>query len=454
MQKEKSTRSPLWIEGGRVIDPSENRDEYGSIYAVDGKIVNGLSAEQKAHAHRIDASSCIVCPGFVDIHVHLRDPGQTHKEDIGSGTQAAAAGGFTSIVCMPNTSPPVDNVGILALVKKTIGEKAVINVFPTACITLGMEGEQLSNIGSLYENGVVAITDDGACIQSNEVMRRAVEYAAMFDLCVMDHCQDAALTQKAVMHEGQWSLRLGLRGWPSAAEDIIVQRNITLAHYTGAHIHLQHISSARSVDMIRQAKAEGTKITAEATPHHLHLSDECLRDYDTRFKVNPPLRTAKDQEALLVGLLDGTLDCIATDHAPHTNDEKEQEFDYAPFGMIGLETALPVALEVLYHSQRTDLSSIIACMTHRPAEVLKLDKGSLKPGAEADITIFDPNQLWVVDEEHVHGRSSNSPWLGRELRGRVKKTIVSGKIVFEDGENLVKNSLASINDPMALLTMS
>ena len=415
-----------------MIDPVVGRDAQGDVFAVEGQIVPELSAEQKAKAEQINARGLVVCPGLVDIHVHLREPGQTHKEDIGSGSQAAAAGGFTSIVCMPNTSPPVDNVGILEQVKKAIAEKAVVNVFPTGCITLGMAGQQLTNIGSLCEGGVVAITDDGLCVQSNEIMRRAVEYSSMFDLCVMDHCQDASLTQGAVMHEGEWSLRLGLRGWPSAAEDIIVQRNITLAAYTRAHIHLQHISSARSVAMIRQAKAEGIPITAEATPHHLSMTDECLRDYDTLFKVNPPLRSAEDRTAVIEGLLNGTLDCIASDHAPHTPDEKEQEFDDAPFGMLGLETTLPVALKVLYHSKRTDLPFVIACLTHRPAKVLKLGKGTLQPGAGADITLFDPEEPWVVEKDMLHSRSHNSPWLGQQLLGRIKRTIVNGKVVYTD----------------------
>ena len=421
----------LWIDGGRVIDPSSGRDAVEPIYVVGDTLVSSLEKAQEERAQRIDASGLVVCPGLVDIHVHLREPGQTHKEDIGSGSQAAAAGGFTSIVCMPNTSPPVDSVGILQQVYKAIDEKAVVNVFPTACITMGMAGEQLAPIGSLYEAGVAAITDDGHCVQNNELMRRALEYAHMFGLCVMDHCQEYTLTERAVMNEGEWSVRLGLEGWPCAAEDLIVARNIILAAYTKAHIHMQHISSAKAVDMIRQAKREGLPVTAEATPHHMYFTDAYLKDYDTHYKVNPPLRTEADRQCIIEGLLDGTLDCIATDHAPHSDYEKAQEFDCAPFGMIGLETALASSLETLYHGKRCDLAYVVDCLTRKSAGVLKLDKGTLKPGAKADITLFDPDEAWTVQADSFHSRSTNSPWLGHTLHGRVKKTFVSGQMVFD-----------------------
>jgi dihydroorotase len=301
---------------------------------------------------------------------------------------------------------------------------------------LNRGGEKLAPIGSLKRAGVVAITDDGTCVQNNEIMRRAVEYAAMFGLVVMDHCQDKNMTDGSVMHEGEWSLRLGLRGWPSAAEDIIVARNVILSAHTGGHIHLQHISSAYSVDVIRRAKQRDIRITAEATPHHLALTDACLRDYDTNFKMNPPLRTEEDRQALIEALLDGTIDIIATDHAPHTDYEKDVEFDNAPFGIIGLETALPVCLETLYHSGRWDLSSLLARMTHKPAAILGLAKGTLAPGADADICVFDPDERWTPQAGKLFSRSRNSPWLGRELRGRVKHTFVGGHEVF-DGEKIL-----------------
>lgn len=427
----------LAINGGRIINPAKGQDFIGSIYAVDGKIVEDLSETQKEQALHIDAKGCVVSPGFVDPHVHFREPGQTHKEDSETGSQAAAAGGFTTVICMPNTSPPVDNVGTLQQLKQAIKEKSIINIYPTACITIGRKGENLTNIGSLKEAGAVAITDDGDCVQSNEMMRCALQYASMFNLCVMDHCQDASLTKKAVMHEGEWSTRLGLGGWPSEAEDIIVSRNIILAASTGAHIHLQHISSANAVEIIRKAKKQKIPVTAEVTPHHLYFTDKHLRTYDTFFKVNPPLRTEKDRDALLQGLLDGTIDHIATDHAPHSDYEKDQEFDYAPFGMTGLETSLAVSLEVLYHSSKSTLPFIIDCLTNKPASIFGLREGTLNPGSYADITIFDPDESWTVQPETFKSRSNNYPWTGQKLRGKVKKTFVKGELIYDDEKGII-----------------
>src|SRR5471032_1982639 len=339
--------SSLWISNARVIDPAAKRDAAGSIFIRDGKFVASLSAAEKKRAKKIDARGLVACPGLVDIHVHFREPGQTHKETIASGSHCAAAGGFTTVVCMPNTSPPADNAGTIQFIQDAIRRDAVVKIFPTGCITVGQKGAALAPIGSLKRAGVVAITDDGDCVQSNELMRRACEYAKMFDLPLMDHCQDQSMTHDAVMNEGIVSTRLGLRGWPHAAEDLIVSRNVILSELTGAHVHLQHISSRHSVGIIRRAKARGVRITAEATPHHLALTEDALTGYDTNFKMNPPLRTEADRRALIAGLRDGTLDCIATDHAPHTGNEKDREFDYAPNGIIGLETALAVSLEVL-----------------------------------------------------------------------------------------------------------
>jgi len=423
----------LWIKGGRVIDPFNNRDETGDLYAVDGKIADSLTEEQKRHAVEIDAAGCVVSPGFVDIHVHLRDPGQTHKENIASGSRAAAAGGFTTIVCMPNTSPPADNAGTIQYIQDAIKRDAVVNVFPTGCITMGMNGEHLAPTGSLKRAGVVAITDDGMCVQNNEIMRRAVEYADMFDLVVLDHCQDATLTDGAVMNESAWSLRLGLRGWPNAAEDIIVSRNVILSANTGARIHMQHITSRDSVDIIRRAKARGVNVSAEATPHHISLTEETLENYDTNFKMNPPLRTEEDREALIEGLLDGTLDCIGTDHAPHTDYEKDQEFDFAPFGIIGLESALPVILKALVGENDFSLAKVVALLTHKPSEILNLGRGTLTEGAHADITLFDPEEEWVMDERSLQSRSSNSPWIDNAMKGRVRMTIVGRNTVWENG---------------------
>lgn len=421
----------LWITNGRVIDPANGRDAVGDVFAVDGKLVGSLTDQQQADATKVDAQGLVVAPGLVDIHVHFRYPGQTHKEDISSGTRAAAAGGFTSVVCMPNTSPVCDNAGTIQRIIDKVSRDAVINVYPTGCLTLGMKGESLAPTGQLKAAGVVAMTDDGACVQSNEIMRRAVEYAKMFDLPIMDHCQDESLTEGAVMNEGEWSLRLGLRGWPKAAEDIIVARNVILSEITGAHIHMQHVSSAASVDILRRAKDRGVPVSGEASPHHIEFTDAKLANYDTGFKMNPPLRSDVDREALIEGLCDGTLDCIATDHAPHTATEKDCEFDYAPFGIIGLENSLASTLGTLYHSKRLTLSEVIALMTHKGAEICKLDAGTLSTGATADICIFDPDEAWTVDAEQFFSKSRNCPWHGATLKGKVKATYVAGKQVFD-----------------------
>ena len=425
--------SLLWIKNGRVIDPAAKRDAQGDVYIADGKFVAEFSAAQKKQARKIDATGMIVCPGLVDIHVHFREPGQTNKENILTGAQAAAAGGYTTVVCMPNTAPPADNAGTIQLINAAAA-KAPIRVYPTGCITVGMKGQQLAPHGSLKNAGVVALTDDGLCIQSNELMHRAVEYAKMFDLPVLDHCQDDSMTEKAVMNEGIVSTRLGLRGWPHAAEDIIVARNIIISQYSGAHIHMQHISSANSVELMRRAKKDGINVTAEATPHHLALTEEALGTYDTHFKMNPPLRTEKDRQAIIAGLRDGALDCIGTDHAPHTPDEKDREFDFAPNGILGLETALPVCLDVLVRQNKFKLSFLIDLMTRRAAAVLNLPAGTLTPGANADVCLFDPEETWTYDAAKGFSKSRNSPWSGQIMTCRVKTTIVGGKTVYSDGK--------------------
>jgi len=425
--------SSLWIKNGRVIDPATKRDKAGDVFIAAGKIVASLTAAQKKSAQVIDAKGLVVCPGLVDIHVHFREPGQTHKETILTGSQAAAAGGFTTVVCMPNTSPVADNAGTVELIKNA-ARAAAVHVYPTGCITVGMKGQQLAPHGSLKKAGVVAITDDGLCVESNQLMRNAVEYAKMFDLPVLDHCQDESLTKGAAMNEGTVSTRLGLKGWPHAAEDIIVARNIILSAYSGAHIHMQHISSAMSVGLVRRAKQDGINVTAEATPHHIALTEESLGTYDTNFKMNPPLRTEQDRKAIITGLRDGTLDCIGTDHAPHTPDEKDREFDYAPNGITGLETALPVCLDVLVRKSKFKLPFVIDLMTRRAANLLKLPAGTLAEGAPADVCLFDPNEAWLYDAKQGFSKSLNSPWSGQRLTGRVKTTIVSGKVVFANGK--------------------
>jgi len=426
--------SDLWITNARVIDPASKRDAKGDVFVSDGRIVKSLSAEARKRAKKIDAKGLVACPGLVDIHVHFREPGQTHKETIATGTRAAAAGGFTTVVCMPNTEPPADNAGTIQHIMDAAERDAIVRVLPTGCITVGRKGKSLAPIGSLKRAGVVAITDDGDCVQSNELMRRAVEYANMFDLTVMDHCQDESMTQDAVMNEGIVSLRLGLRGWPNAAEDLIVARNVILSEYTGAHIHLQHISSKFSVEVLRRGKSRGARVTAEATPHHIALTDESVAGYDTNFKMNPPLRTEADRKAIIDALRDGTLDCIGTDHAPHTNYEKDKEFDFAPFGIIGLETALAVSLQVLVRENRFKLSHVVDLLTRKPAGVLKLNAGSLAEGVPADICIFDPDEKWRYDAQAGFSKSANSPWHGKSLTGRVRTTLVGGRVVYDRGK--------------------
>lgn len=423
----------LWIKNARVIDPAARRDTVGDLFLVDGKIAAAPSAATKKRAQVIDARGLVACPGLVDIHVHFREPGQTHKETIATGSHCAAAGGFTTVVCMPNTSPVADNAGTIQYINDAIRRDAVVKVYPTGCITVGMKGQALAPIGSLKRAGVVAITDDGDCVQSNELMRRAIEYAKMFDLPVMDHCQDASMTQGAVMNEGVVSTRLGLRGWPNAAEDLIVARNVILSEYTGAHIHLQHISSRFSIDVIRRAKSRGARITAEATPHHIALTDDCLSTYDTNFKMNPPLRTEADRKAIIAGLRDGTLDCVCTDHAPHTDYEKDKEFDYAPNGILGLETSLAVTLDVLVRENKFKLPHVVDLLTRQPAKILNLEAGTLAEGAAADVCLFDPAEKWLYDAKAGFSKSSNSPWHGQTLTGRVRTTIVDGRVVYRDG---------------------
>ncbi|MDF9833054.1 dihydroorotase [Ereboglobus sp. PH5-5] len=427
--------TPIWIHSARIIDPATKRDAIGDLYVNDaGKIVPSLSAAAKKRARKIDATGLVACPGLVDVHVHFREPGQTHKETIATGSRAAAAGGFTTVVCMPNTSPVADNAGTIQAIKDAAARDAVVRVYPTGCITTGMKGQALAPIGSLKRAGVVAITDDGDCVQSNALMRSAVEYAKMFDLPVMDHCQDHSLTQGAVMNEGVMSSRLGLRGWPNAAEDIIVSRNVILSSYTGAHIHCQHISSKYSVELIRRAKARGTRITAEATPHHIALTDAALEHYDTHYKMNPPVRTEEDRLAIIEGLRDGAIDIIATDHAPHTDYEKDREFDNAPNGILGLETSLPVTLDILVRKSKFKLPHVIDLMTRKPAQLLNLPAGTLAEGANADICLFDPKEKWLYDAKKGQSKSANSPWSGQTLTARVKHTIVGGKVVFENGK--------------------
>lgn len=421
---------PLWIRGGHVIDPANDRDEESDVFAMEGAIVDNLSEEDLSGAQVIDAAGKIVCPGFVDLHAHFREPGQSHKETIGTGSRAAAAGGYTTVVIMPDVTPPADNAGVIQYILDAVAKNGQINVLPTGCMTQERVGENLAPIGSLKQAGVVAITDSPSSPQNNEIMRRTLEYAGMFDLLILDQCRDSSLTEGAAMHEGPTSLRLGLQGSPRVAEDLLVSRATLLSSLTGSRVHLQSISSGSAVDIIRKAKSRGVKVSAEVTPHHLTLIDEAISTYDTRYKINPPLREESDRQALIEGLLDGTIDCVATDHEPHVDYEKDVEFDQAPFGVIGLETALPVCLETLVRRDAAELTDLIRFLSTNPAGILGLDKGTLSLGADADITIFDPDETWRVESDSLESLSANSPWLGEELQGRVTHAVVDGRIVY------------------------
>ncbi len=432
--------SPTIIRNGRIIDPANKRDEIADLYISNGKIVGSKSEiraklsrrDGKSEIEEIDAKGLIVAPGLIDMHVHLREPGFSHKETIESGARAAAAGGFTTIVCMPNTSPVPDNAGTIAWIKDRASAIACVNVLPSGSISKNLAGEELAPIGSLAQAGVVAITDDGHCIQNHEVMRRAVEYARMVGLPVLDHCQDYNLVGNGVVHEGYWSTLLGLPGWPAAGEEAIVMRIILLSELCDHPIHCQHISTAGSVRLLREARARGVKISGEVCPHHIALTDEAIQNFDTNCKVNPPLRSRTDVNAVLEGIADGTLSILCSDHAPHADFEKEVEFDIAPFGIIGLETELGLFIDLLVHKlARIDIVRLIEMYTVEPARLLKLDAGTLSPGARADFTLIDPTLEWTVNVDQFQSASHNSPFNGWKLRGRAVRTIVGGKTVWK-----------------------
>lgn len=424
----------LLIKGGRVINPAKNMDAACDILVIDGKIA-AMGAELTEDGCQIlNAAGLIVAPGLIDMHVHLREPGQEAKEDIITGTQAAAAGGFTTVACMPNTSPVVDNSILVSGLERRAKTEGLVNVKVIGALSKGLESKELAEIGDMIAAGAVAVTDDGGkYVESASLLRTALEYTGMFDRVVITHAEDDSLAGSGYMHEGAVSGVIGLPGRPAVAEDIAAARAIMLAEYTGTAVHIAHVSSKGTVELIRQAKQRGVRVTAEVTPHHLSLTDQAVRSFDTSTKVNPPLRSEDHRQALLAGLKDGTLDAIATDHAPHAFEDKDREYRYAPSGFTGLETAVGVVLTELYHTGQLSLPEIIACLTVNPAQILRLDSGVLEVGGTADITLLDTDYVWTVDSSRFYTRGKHTPFESRALRGRAVATIVHGQIVMQDG---------------------
>ena len=419
----------LLIKGGRVIDPSQNMDEHYDVLVESGLIKEiGLELPAPAGVKIIDASGRYVVPGLVDMHVHLRDPGLEYKEDIISGTKAAAAGGFTSVCCMPNTKPVIDNKTVVSYIINKAREEGFCNVFPVGAITCGMNGERLAEMGELKETGCVAVSDDGRPVASSELMRRALEYAKGIGIMVISHAEDLDLVGSGVMNEGYTSTELGLKGIPRVAEDIATAREVMLAEYTSSPVHIAHVSTRGAVRIIREAKARGVKVTCETAPHYFTLTDDALRGYATNAKMNPPLREADDVAAIKNGLKDGTIDAIATDHAPHHLDEKDVEFNEAMNGIIGLETSLPLSLKLVEEGVLT-INQLIEKMSCNPSKILNLERGTLKPGSVADITLIEPDAEWTVEKDNLSCKSKNSPFLGWKVRGFASATILAGIIV-------------------------
>jgi len=420
----------LLIKNGRVIDPAAGRDAVADVLIDDGRVAKVSADIGAPGAELLDARGCIVAPGFIDMHVHLREPGIEHAETIETGSRAAAAGGFTSICAMPNTLPVNDNATVTSYIVDRARKYAVTNVFPIGAITRDSAGEELAAIGSMKQAGIVAISDDGHPVMNARVMRRAMEFARSFDLPVIDHCEDLHLSAGGDMHEGPQSVRLGLRGIPAASEDVMVARDILLAELTGVRFHVAHISSRRAVAMVAYARQKGLAVTCEATPHHFALCDEGMAPYDSNYKMKPPLRSECDAAAVIEGIAAGVVDAIATDHAPHPGSEKMQEFEKCPFGIIGLETALGLALEKLVHTGKISLARLVALFTSGPAGILKLDRGTLAPGAPGDVTVFDTASEWTYDVNRSFSKSRNSPFDGHAFRGGPVATVVGGAVVW------------------------
>ena len=421
----------LLIKNGRVIDPASRHDAVADVWIEDGVIKGVGSSLSPAGAQVFDATGLMVAPGFIDMHVHLREPGFEYSETIESGARAAAAGGFTSICPMPNTAPVNDSPTVTTYIIEKARRHAAVNVFPIGAITRGSKGEELAAIGSMRAAGAVAISDDGRPVMNAQLMRRAMEFARSFHIPVINHCEDLHLSAGGDMHEGVASVRLGLRGIPGASEDVMVARDILLAEVTGARYHVAHISSRHSVEMVAYAKLRGLPVTSEATPHHLTLTDAGMIPYDSNYKMKPPLRSASDVNAVVEGVVSGAIDAIATDHAPHAGSEKMQEFEKCPFGIIGLETALGIALDCLVHSGKIGIARLVELFTINPARILGLNRGTLAPGAPADVTIFSTQQQWTYDVNKSFSKSRNSPFDGASFRGGPVATIVAGEIVWQ-----------------------
>jgi dihydroorotase len=423
---------PILLRGGRVIDPSRRTDGVAEVYLAEGRVAAvGTSIKGEDGCLIIDVKGKVVSPGLIDLHVHLREPGFEDVETVGTGAMAAAAGGFTAVCAMPNTDPPLDNQGAIGFVISQAQKAGKARVYPIGTISLGQRGEQLSEFGELLGAGAVAVSDDGKPVMSSHLMRTALEYARTFGIPVADHCEELSLAQGGVMHEGIVATRLGLKGIPAAAEEIHVARDIILAELTGGHIHLCHMSTRGSVELIRMAKDRGLHVTAEVTPHHFSLTHEACEGYNTNAKMNPPLRETADVEAVQGALKDGTIDVIATDHAPHHYDAKEREFDDAPNGIIGLETAFGLAVTELVRPGLVSLPDLLHRMSTRPAQVFKLPGGTLAVGAPADVVVLDPDAIWKVEPSAFFSRSRNTPFAGRTLHGRAELTIVRGRVVFD-----------------------
>ena len=417
----------LLIQGGRIIDPSQQIDRTADLLIEDGLLKSIDDSISIEGVEIFDAAGLIVAPGFIDLHVHLREPGEEYKETIASGVAAAVAGGFTSICAMPNTMPVNDNASVTRFIIDKAREAGLASVYPVGAITRESKGEELAEMAEMKAAGAVAVSDDGQPVMNNQVMRHALEYARDHGLVVVDHCQDLNLAAGGVMHEGRYSTLLGLRGMSGTAEESHVARDIMLAELTGARIHIAHLTTAGSVELVRRAKQKGVAVTCEVTPHHLALTDAAVVGFDTNTKMSPPLRSETDRAALIEGVLDGTIDAIATDHAPHHADEKMLDYDHAPSGVVGLETALGVALTVLHQSHTVPLIRVIEMLTTGPARAFSLPSGTLAVGLPADVTVFDPASEWTVDPQHFKSKSRNTPFPGWKLRGRVVETLIAGR---------------------------